>query len=339
MISVEQFSGSEEEWDLFAVQQNGYTHFHRLGWRSVMEDVFGHECLYLSAREAGALLGILPLVRVKSVVFGHYLVSMPFLNYGGPIGTEAAIGALVAKAVEVAQRDRVKLLELRSRVPLDISLPASHRKITVVLDLPDDPDALFRGFDTKLRSQIRRPQKEGVEVEFGCEQVVPFFSVFARHMHDLGTPTQPLSFFRALDERFPEDCWFACAYLSGRPVAAACGFQFGREFEMTWASSLRSYNREAPNMLLYWACMQRAISRGLERFNFGRCTPGAGTHRFKMQWGGREEPLWWYGLGISRDTITPSPQDSAFRFGPPVWRRLPESIATALGPSIVRYIP
>jgi FemAB-related protein (PEP-CTERM system-associated) len=339
MIRVERFSGTEQEWDTFAARQQGYTHFHRYGWRSLISDVFRHECVYLAARDAKGLVAILPLVRVRSIVFGHYLVSMPFLNYGGPLGTDEGIAALVAEAVWLAQSENVKLLELRSRVPLDISLPASHRKITVTLDLPDNSEELFKSFDAKLRAQIRRPQKEGVTVEFGREQVAPFFGVFSRHMRDLGTPTQPLSFFRAISERFPDDSWFACAYLGGKPVAAACGFLFQDEFEMTWASSLRAYNREAPNMLLYWSCMERAIAQGVKRFNFGRCTPGGGTHRFKMQWGGREQPLWWYGLGATGNARTPSPNDSAFRFGPRVWRKLPESIATAFGPAIVRYIP
>lgn len=339
MICVERFTGRDEEWDRFAENQRGYTHFHRFGWRALIGDVFGHECVYLAARDAGQLVGVLPLVRVRSMVFGHYLVSMPFLNYGGPLGTDSGIQALVAEAVAMAQRENVKLLELRSRVPLDISLKASHRKITVVLDLPAESDSLFRRFDAKLRSQIRRPQKDGVTVLFGPEQVIPFFSVFARHMRDLGTPTQPLAFFRTIAERFPQDSSFACAYIGEKPVAAACGFRFGDEFEMTWASSLRAHNREAPNMLLYWACMQRAITQGTKRFNFGRCSPGTGTHRFKMQWGGREEPLWWYGRGSADDAATPSPNDAAFRIGPRVWRKLPESVATAFGPAIVRFIP
>jgi serine/alanine adding enzyme len=340
MIRVERFSGTPEEWDGFAVSQSGYTHFHRFQWRTLIETVFGHECLYLSARDSdGRLIGILPLVRVRSVVFGHYLVSMPFLNYGGPLGTDAGIQSLVSEAIAIARSGGVRLLELRSRVPLDISLGVSHRKITVVLDLPEQAAALFQRFDSKLRAQIRRPQKEGVTVEFGTRQVAPFFSVFARHMRDLGTPTQPLALFRAIAEQFPQDCWFACAYLAGKPVAGGCGFRFSDEFEMTWASSLRAYNREAPNMLLYWACMERAIADGAKRFNFGRCTPGAGTYRFKMQWGGHEEPLWWYGLGATSDASTPSPHEGAFRFGPRIWRRLPASIATAFGPAIVRYIP
>jgi FemAB-related protein (PEP-CTERM system-associated) len=264
---------------------------------------------------------------------------MPFLNYGGPLGSDVAIRALVAEAVMIAKRENVKLLELRSRAPLPVTMAASHRKVTVVLNLSKSPEEQFKSFDPKLRSQIRRPQKEGVTVRFGPDQVAPFFAVFARHMRDLGTPTQSLEFFREVSEQFADDSVFACAYLRDEPVAAGCGFFFGDEFEMTWASSLRLYNREAPNMLLYWACIQRAIEQGASRFNFGRCSPGSGTHRFKLQWGGQEEPLWWYGHAAKADVTTPSPNAGAFRFGPRIWRRLPASLATAVGPAIVRYIP
>jgi FemAB-related protein (PEP-CTERM system-associated) len=340
VIRVERFEGDGAEWDAFARRQPGFTHFHLSRWRDVMKEVFGHECLYLVARDDAGLQGILPLVRVKSRLFGHYLVSMPFLNYGGPLGTEHGIQALVAHAAGLARRDGVKLLELRSRIPLPIDLPVSHRKITVVLDLQSTPELTFKGFDSKLRSQVRRPQKEGVVMKFGADQVEPFFRVFAVHMRDLGTPVQSLRLFQAIARAFPDDAWFSCAYLRDEPVACGCGFVFGGEFEMTWASSLRKYNRESPNMLVYWSAMERAIGQGLSQFNFGRCSPGSGTHKFKRQWGGRDEPLWWYGL--SRDAevaTTPSPDDGAFSWGPRLWRHLPERVATAIGPSIVRYIP
>lgn len=339
MTQIEKFAGTEDEWDSFARGQAGYTHFHRLRWREVIREVFGHECIYLAARDGGALTGVLPLVRVKSPLFGHYLVSMPFVNYGGPLGTDASIRALVARASEIATNDRVKLLELRSRRELPIELPVSHRKITVVLDFKETPELTFKAFDSKLRSQIRRPQKEGVEIRFGADQVEPFFAVLAQHMRDLGTPVQSLKLFQAIARAFPDDAWFACAYLKNQPVAGGCGFRFGDEFEMTWASSLRAFNRESPNMLLYWACMERAAAEGLARFNFGRCTPGSGTHKFKRQWGGRDEQLWWYGLSRDAQATTPSPNDGAFSWGPRIWKRLPERVATAIGPAIVRYIP
>jgi len=340
MIRVERFDGEPDAWDAFARAQTGYTHFHRYGWRGVMRDVFGHECIYLAARnDDGGLEAVLPLVRVKSVVFGHYLVSMPFLNYGGPLGTALGVRAIVDEARTVARDDKVTLLELRSRVPLPIDLPVSHRKLTVLLDLAGDAASVFGRFDSKLRSQVRRPQKAGVTVRFGADQVQPFFEVFSRHMRDLGTPTQPARLFTTIADRFRDDAWFACAYLNGRAVSAGCGFVFGGEFELTWASSLREYNQFSPNMLLYWAMMERAVAARLTTFNFGRCTQGSGTHHFKMQWGGREQPLWWYGASSRGEAKTPSPDDASYRWGPRVWRHLPTRLATALGPKVVRYIP
>lgn len=340
-MRVDPYEGSAAAWDDFVTEQGGWTHCHLYGWRSVIERVFGHDCPYLVAREGGSIVGVLPLVRVRSLVFGHYLVSMPFVNYGGPLGGDAAVKLLTERAARLARAGNAKLLELRSRQALPVDLPVSHRKITVLLDIPEaGPDALFRTLDAKLRSQVRKPTREGVTVRFGADQVDPFFDVFAHHMRDLGTPTQPRAFFRAIAEEFPETAWFGCAYLDDRPVACGAGFAWDREFEMTWASSLVEFKKLAPNMALYWAFMERAANSGLRTFNFGRCSPGSGTHRFKQQWGGaRDETLWWYALARDGEAKTPSPDDGAFSWGPRLWKKLPLPVATMLGPRIVRYIP
>lgn len=341
-VTVEPFEGPAAEWDHAAALYAGFTHFHRYGWKSVIHGVFGHECLYLAARDAaGAVAGVLPLVRVKSAVFGHYLVSMPFLNYGGPIGSEAGVRGLAEAAAREAQQSGARLLELRSRIELPLDWTVSHRKITVVLDLPPDADALMKSFPAKLRSQVRRPAKEGVTVRFGADQVEPFFQVFSRHMRDLGTPTLPLAWFVAIAREFPDDAWFGCAWHEGTPVAAGAAFRWGNELEMTWASALSAYNRIAPNMGLYWAFMERALAEGITLFNFGRCNPDGGTHRFKRQWGSRDEPLWWYQKGAEgKDPgATPSPDQGAYAWGTRIWKHLPLPVATLLGPRIVRGIP
>jgi FemAB-related protein (PEP-CTERM system-associated) len=340
-LRIEPFTGLAAEWDEFVRGSAGWTHFHTWGWKGVIERVMGHECLYLAACDAdGRLAGVLPLVRVRSTLFGHYLISMPFLNYGGPLGSDNAITSLVGHAAKVAERDRVKLLELRTRSGLPVTLPASHRKITVMLDLPQgNPGALWNAFQPKVRSQVRRPQKEGVSVRFGPDQCEPFFQVFSHHMRDLGTPTQPKRFFEALLDTFAHDVWFGCAYYNGQAIAGGCGFSWSGEFEMTWASALTAYKPMAPNMVLYWAFMERAIEQGLTLFNFGRCTPGSGTHRFKRQWGSRDVPLWWYHVAAGARTATPSPQEGLYALGARLWRHLPLALATAWGPRIVRYIP
>ena len=340
--AVAPYSGSAEAWDDLVRRTPGGTHFHRWGWKAVMERALGHEGIYLATGEpGGAPRAVLPLVRVKSLLFGHYLVSMPFVNYGGPLGDPEGVQALVREAVAMASRDGAKLLELRSRVELPLDLPVSHRKITVVLDLPArDPKVLWDALPAKVRSQIRRPQKEGLTVRFGPDQLEPFYAVFAEHMRDLGTPVQSRRLFTEILAAFPKDAWFAGVYLGGKAVAGGCGFRWGDEFEITWASSLRAFNRIAPNMLLYWGFLERCVGEGVKLFNFGRCSPGSGTHKFKLQWGSRDEPLWWYQRAREgRAAATPSPDEGAYSWGPRIWRHLPLAVANAIGPAIVRGIP
>lgn len=343
-MRVEPFEGPPAEWDGFVRSGPGWTHFHLFGWKRVMEESFGHDCPYLCARrDAGGgragLVGVLPLVRVKSLLFGDYLVSMPFLNHGGPLGSEEAVAALAEAGAERARREGVDLLELRSRDRLPIDLDVSHRKISVLLDLPDAPETLWKALQSKVRSQVRRPRKEGIEVRFGPGELDPFYDVFARHMRDLGTPVLPAGFFGLVRETFGEEVWFGCAYLEGEPIACGAGFGWADEFELTWAAALREHSRVAANMLLYWSFMERAIEEGISTFNFGRCTPGGGTHRFKSQWGGRDETLWWYQVAKDGVEATPGPDDAGYRWGPRLWRHLPLPVANALGPRIVRYIP
>jgi FemAB-related protein (PEP-CTERM system-associated) len=339
-MMVAPFTGSTAEWDDFVRRQEAWSHFHLHGWRTVLEQTYGHEGVYLAAYDpAGSLAGVLPLVRVRSRLFGHFLVSMPFVNYGGPLGSDAAVRALVAEAQAIATRDAVKLLELRSRRALPIDLPASHRKITVTLPLPaGSPEPLWKGFDANVRRRVKRSRKAGVEIRFGIDQVGPFYEVFTRHMRDLGTPVHSRRLFDTVAEVFP-DTWFGCAWYQGHPIAGIGGFVWGNEFEVTWASALYAHKELAANMHLYWAFMERCIERGISLFNFGRCTPGEGTHRFKLQWGSNDEALWWYQSGAAEGGGTPSPDDARYAWGPRLWKKLPLVVANAMGPRIVRGIP
>jgi FemAB-related protein (PEP-CTERM system-associated) len=339
-LRVVPYDGTSAGWDAFVREQSGWSHFHLHGWRRVIAEVFGHECPYLAAWTAdGRMAGVLPLVHVRSRVFGRFLVSMPFVNYGGPLGGDEAVRALTDAAATHARDTGAGLLELRSRLQLPIDLTPSHRKITVTRDLPPTSELLWKSLDAKVRSQIRRPQKDGVTLRSGADQLEPFFRVFAQHMRDLGTPTQPLRLFEEVSRVFGDDVVFTCAYHQGRAIAAGCGIRWGREFEMTWASALVEFKSLSANMLLYWGMMEQAVASGVFTFNFGRCTPGSGTHRFKQQWGGRDEQLWWYHLSDRGVVKAPSPDDKAYSWGPRLWKRLPVAVATTLGPRIVRYIP
>lgn len=327
-------------WDAVVASTPDSSFCHLSAWREVMTDVLGHEWIpYLAMGASGAWEGVLPLVRVRSALFGHYLISLPFLNRGGPVGTPEAVEALTQAAIVEAARSGADLLELRSRHAPGAGLTRSDRKITVELPLPGTSETLWDHFPAKLRSQIRRPLKEGCEVRFGVEERAPFYEIFSRNMRTLGTPVLPAAFFDRIASLFPSHVLFGVVYHRNAPVAAACGFLWRGEFEMTWASALRSANRLAPNMLLYWAFMKHAIGCGAQRFDFGRCTPESGTHAFKRQWGGVDRGLPWGQWTATAVTAPPSPERPLYRLAAACWRRLPLLVTNRLGPPIARQLP
>lgn len=328
-----------EAWNRFVESDPNGSTFHRWEWRGVYSGVYGHDAPYLIARRGSELAGVLPLVRVRSLLFGHYLVSLPFVSYGGPLGDSDAQQVLSEHAASLGKN--AKLVELRSRSPVSTSLTPVQRKLTVVLDVvPNDYEATFKKFDSKLRSQVRRGFKEGIQVRFGRELAADYHRVFAEHMRDLGSPAHGLPFFEALADALGDRAWIGVAYLGEQPVAAGFAIENGAEVEISWASALRRYQKISPNMALYGAFIERTCQRGFSAFNFGRCTAGSGTHKFKRQWGGRDEPLTWYQAGAAAENAAPpNPDHGAYGKAVKVWQKLPLALTTPLGARLIRGIP
>ena len=328
------------EWDTFISDQPDATFCHRAGWAGVLSRSLGATPHFLEARDAsGALRGVLPLFRVRSALLGDYLVSVPFLNYGGALGADDARSALAEAAVALGRELRVDAVELRSRAREASALSSLDRKVTVELPLPATEAELWSALPSKLRSQVRRPMKEGMEASHGAQELDAFHDVFARNMRDLGTPVLPRRFFADAAQTFGDDVVVMTIRHEGRAVAAGYGFMHDGEFEITWASSLREYNRFSPNMLLYWELMKHAIERGARTFNFGRCTPGGGTHRFKLQWGGVDVPLGWSVWSRNGGDGTPKPDKPIFRIATAAWQRMPLWAANSIGPLVARSLP
>jgi serine/alanine adding enzyme len=332
---------SAGKWDRFVEADPQSTFCHQHGWKEIMRDVLGHECLYVAATDDdGTWHGVLPLVRVRNIL-GHYLISLPFLNDGGPLGDRGTQQVLVEYAVAEAERSGVGLLEFRSRSELPGPVTVAHRKISVQLRLPPSLEELWdTTLRAKLRSQIRRPVKEGMVFRCGVGELHSFYQVFARNMRDLGTPVLPRAFFEKVADTFGPRVLFAAVYTkAGVPVAGACCFVWRKELEAMWASSLKEFNHLSPNMLLYCRLMEYAIDHGIEVFNFGRSSPDGGTHRFKKQWGGDDIPLPWASWSREPSIGVPSPDRPMYRLAITAWRHLPAGVANRLGPVFARMLP
>lgn len=334
---------SAPDWNTYVARHAGASVWHKSEWGDRIHDHFGHTPVYIEARTAeGALCGLLPLVQQSSWLFGKRLTSMPYFNYGGVIADSDHVArALVSKACAVASEQKVRSLELRHETTVESDRPLELRseKLTMILPLEKDSEAQWGLLRSKLRSQIRRPQKAGARAVIGgAELLGDFYRVFELNMRDLGVPVYPLAFFRMVMDNC--DFQIVVTYMDETPVAAGFLVRDGARMEIPWASSLRSHNRFSPNMLLYWECIRHAIKIGCREFDFGRCTRDSGTHRFKAQWGAVEHPFaWQYYYPQGHIQRPPNPNQALFQWAMAIWRRVPLAICGWIGPRIVMALP
>ncbi len=317
--------------------------YHDYRWRQVIESVFGHRAHYLlAAEQEGRVRGVLPLVRMKSRLFGDFMISLPYLNYAGVLADTPQAGqALLAAAGDLGRRLGVSHAELRHREQPVCDWPARHDKVTMLLPLPASGDALWDAFKPKLRAQIRRPLKAGATVKHGGAELVDgFYHVFCRNMRDLGTPVYSKRFFAAILETFAAEAKIFLVEVGGEPAAAGLVLAHRDTLEIPWASSLRKHNPAGVNMLLYWSVLQYAADAGFRTFDFGRSSPDSGTFRFKAQWGAQPQALrwhYWQPAGGALPQISPS--NPKYRAAIAAWKRLPLPVANILGPRLVKSLP
>ncbi|WP_136514430.1 FemAB family XrtA/PEP-CTERM system-associated protein [Geomonas edaphica] len=341
-VSVELYRGEGEEWDLFVGSQPAATAYHRYLWKRVVEQSFGHRGYYLLARRGGKTVGVLPLIHMKSRLFGNFLVSVPFFNYGGVLCSDpAARSALLSEGERIMAECGASYLELRHLGEPIPGLATKSHKVTMILELAPDLESQWERFDAKLRNQVRKAQKSGLQaVVGGSELLEGFYRVFCRNMRDLGTPVYASRFFENVVRATGSEATVISILLEGETIASGIMTRFRDTVEVPWASSNRDFRAFCPNNMLYWEAIKLAFSQGARRFDFGRSTPDEGTYRFKKQWGAKPVPLYWQYLladGVKVPELNPS--NPKFRLAVKGWQRLPVVLTRVLGPPIVRNIP
>src|SRR5438132_8221810 len=73
----------------FAAKRKPFWLSRHPAWLQVLRYGLQHEPFLIEASADGQTRGILPLAFVHSALFGRFLVSLPYLNLGGPIAEDS----------------------------------------------------------------------------------------------------------------------------------------------------------------------------------------------------------------------------------------------------------
>jgi FemAB-related protein (PEP-CTERM system-associated) len=331
----------EPAWDEFVFRDRNGTFFHRSGWKHVIESAFGHRTYYLLAERDGALTGVLPLVHLKSILFGNRLVSVPFGVYGGPLAAERESAALlVDHSIGLANRLGVDSIEFRARAPVAPAwtvrsdLYATFRK-----PISENAEANLKAVPRKQRAVIRKSLENGLRSTID-DDPARFYQIYSASVRSLGTPVFSPKYVRELKRVFKDDLEIATILDNDDVVLSSVLSFFFRDEVLPYygGGSLRARQRGAYDFM-YWKVMSRGVERGARLFDFGRSKFGTGSFSFKKNWGFDAEPLtyqYWVRSGHRVPDL--NPLNPKYHLMINAWKRLPLPLANLLGPPLARRI-
>lgn len=327
-------------WNRFVDECPEATFFHRAEWQWVIHQAFGHPTWYWLAEDGdGRIRGVLPLVRVRSWLFGDTLASIPFGVYGGVAAADAAArGFLEEQACALARRLGVGALEMRNLAERRPDWPDKDLYVTFRRAISADHEANLKAVPRKQRAMIRKGIDAGLDSNLSRDPD-RLFRTYSASVRNLGTPVFPRRYFRLLQEVFGEACDTLVVTHDGRDVAAVMSFYFRDEVLPYYGGSLPLARDLKGNDFMYWELMRRSADRGVRLFDFGRSKVGTGSYHFKKNWGFEPQPLH-YEYFLVRDRQVPevNPTNPRYRLFIEAWKRLPLPLANFVGARLSPYL-
>jgi len=279
-------------------------------------------------------------------VNGPRLVSIPFFDTAGILARDASTRNFLFKnGLDPLCQKKYHLSGITLRQPEMLDIPdltlmaSSPRifsgKVGMSLPLSGSQQEVMGGFKSKLRSQIKKSEKSGLDWKIGKTELLDlFYAVFSRNMRDLGSPVHSKKFFKAIFQYFYHQAFICVVFYNAGPVAASFMFRFKKTLANPWASSGREFRYLNANLYLYWQMIGSACRLGAETFDMGRSSINAPTFRFKKQFCPCERLLYWYDWSFPGKALLQAEETLAI----PAWKKMPLGMANLLGPMVRKRI-
>ncbi|MCX6170072.1 MAG: GNAT family N-acetyltransferase [Ignavibacteriales bacterium] len=342
MLEIREINHNDSKlWNDFVISNIHSNYSHLYEWKVIFEHSYSLKTIYISIFDDNVLIAALPLCLMDYPTKKTFAISLPYLNFTGLIKSDSYEESTLLELIEVYLKNKgLSYIELRS---------ISHKPgefvsgiCTLQRKLPQDHMQLWDELNAKVKNQVRKAEKIGLSPKWGKNQLDVFYSIYARNMRDLGTPVHGKNFFENIIKILNDYVQILTIYKGDIAIAGMFLVKFKNSLSDPWASSLKEYLDDCPNMLMYWEALKYGCALNLDEFDFGRSEYNSGTFKFKKQWGAYPIALDYRLINYSereiKTTISTYNQNKAAHVKN-MWKLMPYKISLWLGPKIRKYIP
>ncbi|MDX1415451.1 MAG: GNAT family N-acetyltransferase [Candidatus Promineifilaceae bacterium] len=336
--------GDAERWDQYVRDSSAGLPLHLSGWRQVMQATYNYKTHYLLAQDQGQIVGVMPFFLVPSFLTGKRAMTMP----GGVCADNESIAVkLVQSGIETAADegiDKVFIQDSR-QIPLD-NWSSESNHVYWLLTLGANEEELWKKLDGNIRRQVRKAQKNNltVDIDRTGDLLDPFYDVFSRFTHQVGTPVFGRQFLENTINFFPGGFNIAVVWYKKRPIAAYFQLQMNDTVYGMWGAALPETIKLRPSYIALWEIMRDAIENGYHYLDMGRSPAASNASKFKGQWGGTSFPIYQTIINGNRKepvrSVTGQVQSNdQFKVFMKIWSKMPLSLTRRLGPKLRWHVP
>ena len=330
------------DWDERVYALPGASFFHGSAWARVLKQSYGFTPVYF-AKAQGCMPAVIALMEVDSFLTGKRAVSLPFTDYCDPLVPHAEVSRVLFEAiVQEGKKRGWKYIELRGGSELLGDGPASEWFYRHRLNLAPGAESLFKTLRDSTRRNIKKAEKEGVEVRFETtpEALREFCRLNCLTRREHGLPPQPWRFFENLHEQILARGMgtVALAFYQGNAVAANVYLRANGEAIYKYGASDKTYQNLRAANLVMWEAIKRYAGEGARSLCFGRTEPGnEGLRQFKTGWGADESIINYYRYDLAAGAFVNGPKAVSAR-AHQVFSRLPVPALKAIGGMLYRHM-
>jgi len=352
LSTVEVTESDSQRWNKFVTEASHSSVYHLWEWGDVLHRTYKYARHYVTVEKQGEILGIFPCLYIKSLIFGKRLISLPFVEYAGPLlrdGTESsaaqlALTQLSEHIAELSRRLKADYVEVRnplgavSNLLPSVSFSPLQRHVTFEIDLTKSEEELLKNMDKKSRNSLRKALRSEMSIkEVNSESLEEYYNLYLDTQKRLGSPPHSFAFFQNIYDGFSPPGLLHILLAKCDNTAVAGVIVFGFKERLYWFGNVtrRKYAHLNPTNLLLWHVIQFGIKNGFKIFDLGQTRrEDEGIYHFKSGWGGTEIKLEDFVYSSQRVEL-PNPAKTRYVFLSKMWSRLPKVVAKRIGPRIV----
>ena len=329
-------------WDELLLANEKYSFFHSAAWAKVLIDSYNYKPVYFTYIKNKELLGLIPLMEIKSFLTGKRAVSLPFTDHCPlPFSKVTDFDNLIYEAIIQGKKSDWKYIELRDDIINAEQTSVYKSYYTHTLNLDQEEKYIYDHLRDSNKRNIRKALKEGVEfsIFYSLASIKDFYylNCLTRKRH--GLPPQPYKFFINLYNHVisKRKGFVAICKHEGKIVAGALFFLFNQKVIFKYGGSDINYQHLRANNLVMWEAIKWSCKHGFKNFIFGRTSlSNDGLLQFKHGWGVKEETINYYRYDLSKSVFLKDHSGNKTSYN--LMKKLPSPILNLAGSLLYRHV-